>query len=706
MFIWVQVLRGVAAAMVVCHHYVASQAERGADVSRWLLEFGGAGVDIFFVISGFIMMITQSDAADKTAGASAAQRFLLRRLVRIAPLYWVLTALAFGLAALAGAEVHTPIGFDKLLMSMLFLPQGDPGLVMNAEGHRAYVIPMAWTLTYEWFFYLVFSLALTLGLKAFVRLQFIAACFAGCVLAGLVYQPAALLLQLVTSPLLCEFLLGCLVALLYSKGIRLNGAQVVLLALLSGAALVNLQHDSVFARTVTWGFAAFALVIAATLHEGSTKQPAILRPLAWLGDISYSLYLSHFFTLALFVRMQKHLPPLAEGFGVLAIAAYVLLSLLVAELCYRFVEDPARKLLSRPRSGLPAPAVTERAVQPQSGNRYRWVDLAKGIGILLVVYGHIARGIYSAGIEFSERWFKLADSIIYTFHMPLFFFLSGLFFHGSLKKRGAAEMAAWKADTILYPFIVWSLLQGSVELLFSRYTNDAVSVEEVVNLLEPRAQFWFLFALFMITLLAIPLYAALKQRFFLVVMLFSAAVFVFQQALPDFFHADYLYSWFVFFAFGVWFNESKDVFLAKARWLVWPFLALFVFSQWLFHGYFQLTYQDSGAGLLVLAFIAILFVVLLSHELARFPGNFLLQIGYSSMAIYLMHVLAGSGVRVLLQKVLQVENLYAHLALGCAFALLIPIGIVKLCRRWKLMFLIEAPQKISGQYWYQKKLGT
>lgn len=706
MFIWVQVLRGVAAAMVVCHHYIASQAERGAEASRWLLEFGGAGVDIFFVISGFIMTITQLDADGKFSAASSAKHFLARRLMRIAPLYWVLTTLAFVLATLAGAAVSTPIGFEKFLMSMLFLPHGDPGLVMNEEAHRAYVIPMAWTLTYEWFFYLVFSLALVLGLKLFVRLQFIAACFAACVLAGLVYQPAALLLQVVTSPMLFEFLLGGLAALLYSKGIRLNGAQAVLLALLSGAALVNLQHDSVFARTVAWGFAAFALVIAATLHEGSTKQPPFMRPLARLGDISYSLYLSHFFTLALLVRIQDRLPLLEDGFGVLAIAAYVLLSLLAAELCYRFVEDPARKRLSRPRGGLPAPAVTEGTVRTESGSRYRWVDLAKGIGILLVVYGHIARGIYSAGIEFSERWFKLVDSIIYTFHMPLFFFLSGLFFHGSLKKRGAAEMAAWKADTILYPFIVWSLLQGSVELLFSRYTNDVVAIEDVVNLLEPRAQFWFLFALFMITLLAIPVYAALKQRFFLGVVLFSAAVFLFQQALPDFFHADYLYSWFVFFAFGVWFNESKEVFLAKARWLVWPFLALFVFSQWLFHGYFRLTYEDSGAGLLLLAFIAILFVVLLSHELARFPGNFLLHIGYSSMAIYLMHVLAGSGVRVLLQKVLHVENLYAHLALGCAFAVLIPIGMVQLCRRWKLMFLVEAPEKISGKYWYQKKLGT
>ena len=338
--------------------------------------------------------------------------------------------------------------------------------------------------------------------------------------------------------------------------------------------------------------------------------------------------------------------------------------------------------------------------------RHAWVDYAKGIGILLVVYGHIARGVYSAGIEFDEQWFKLVDSVIYTFHMPLFFFLSGLFFHNSLKKRGGAEMVASKADTILYPYILWSLLQGFVELIFSRYTNDVVFFEDVVNLLEPRAQFWFLFALFMITVVAIPIYAALQRRLFLAVVLFSGAVFVFQQSLPEFFHSDYLYAWFVFFAFGVWFNEIKQTFLERANMLVLPFFFLFVFSQWLFHGYFQMTHEDMGAGMLVLAMIAILFVVLLSHALARYPNRYLLTIGYSSMAIYLMHVLAGSGVRVLLQKVLHIENLYAHLALGFSFAVLIPVGILKLCRRWSLMFLIEAPEKISGQYWYQKKLGT
>lgn len=331
--------------MVVCHHYLASQVERGADVGRWLLEFGGSGVDIFFVISGFIMMITQSDASGKKREYSA-KNFLLRRLMRIAPLYWVLTALAFSLASLAAAAVHTQIGGEKFLMSMLFLPYSEHAITMNSDAHTAYVIPMAWTLTFEWFFYLVFASALALGLHAYARLSFIAVVFTALVAAGLLVQPEAPILQVITSPLLFEFLLGCAVAVFYLKGLRFNPIIAVVLAITAVGVLINQLHGSIFERTAIWGLASFALVMAASLSAREVKQTLPVRPFARLGDISYSLYLSHFFTLALFVRLQDRLPVLNESFGIPAILAFAVLNLFVAEMCYRFIEDPARNFFA------------------------------------------------------------------------------------------------------------------------------------------------------------------------------------------------------------------------------------------------------------------------------------------------------------------------------------------------------------------------
>nr|MBF0682940.1 acyltransferase family protein [Pseudomonas sp.] len=160
--------------------------------------------------------------------------------------------------------------------------------------------------------------------------------------------------------------------------------------------------------------------------------------------------------------------------------------------------------------------------------RNAWVDYAKAIGIILVVYGHVARGVFNAGLPMDEELFVLVDSIIYSFHMPLFFFLSGLFFYDSLMKRGTGGLIVNKVDTIVYPFIVWSLLQGFFEAALSNYTNGQVTVTEVLSLLwEPRAQFWFLYALFMVFVLSAFVYAKADRRFFLPLLLVFAVLYLF-----------------------------------------------------------------------------------------------------------------------------------------------------------------------------------
>jgi exopolysaccharide production protein ExoZ len=354
MFVWVQVLRGVAASLVVLHHYFASQIERGAVVSRWVENLGGSGVDIFFVISGFIMMITTSNA-DKHP---AAGDFLKRRLVRVVPLYWVLTIIAFAMVLAAGSSVNTVVTPEKFFMSMLFLPYHEAAIDMGMLAHKAYVIPMAWTLTYEWYFYLVFALTLAIGLRPTGRLMFMTAWFAVTVGVGLLLQPSSLIAQVVIHPMVFEFLLGCLVAILYSKGYRIGGLPALILATVGMYMLSNIFHHTAYDRTLYWGLAAFALIAAATLYRGSQNDSAAIRPFTWVGDISYSLYLSHFFTLALFVRLQKRFEFLSDSFAPVTMVAFLLLVVLVAAGCYYGIEEPARKLFARRRRPLGAPLKT------------------------------------------------------------------------------------------------------------------------------------------------------------------------------------------------------------------------------------------------------------------------------------------------------------------------------------------------------------
>ena len=124
-------------------------------------------------------------------------------------------------------------------------------------------------------------------------------------------------------------------------------------------------------------------------------------------------------------------------------------------------------------------------------------DYAKGIGIVLVVYGHVARGVFNAGLPIDAGFFARVDTLIYSFHMPLFFFLSGLFFLHSLHKRGYFALMRGKVDAILFPYVLWSLLQGGIEYGLSSYTNGQVGLDEIFALFWlPRAQFWYLYTLF------------------------------------------------------------------------------------------------------------------------------------------------------------------------------------------------------------------
>lgn len=110
-----------------------------------------------------------------------------------------------------------------------------------------------------------------------------------------------------------------------------------------------------------------------------------------------------------------------------------------------------------------------------------------------------------------------------------------------------------KIDTIVYPYVIWSLLQGMVEVLLSRYTNNPSSLGDILSLFtHPRAQFWFLYALFMVFVLATLLYSKETYRYLLpVLIVISAGLYVYQDSLTKAFHFDYITRFLIFFLLGV-----------------------------------------------------------------------------------------------------------------------------------------------------------
>ncbi|HHS9855093.1 TPA: acyltransferase family protein [Klebsiella quasipneumoniae subsp. quasipneumoniae] len=324
----------------------------------------------------------------------------------------------------------------------------------------------------------------------------------------------------------------------------------------------------------------------------------------------------------------------------------------------------------------------------QNAARNEWVDYAKGFGIVLVVYGHISRGLYNSGILSDTKWFHFIDSLIYSFHMPLFFFLSGLFLMKSFLVRGLRIFIFNKVDTILFPYVIWSIIQGLTEFFLSKYTNGNVSLSDVFGLLlHPRAQFWFLYSLFL-NFILISLILSLKETLkinitFVIVFsfLFSIFIYLFFSNIPDTNPLNYIVHNSVFILSGVVFSFYRlDIKIQKNTVLFMTiFIVFFIFqSICIFENEMgfkfnslALIFSLIGTGVITASCIS------LSKLKTVFIKNVLSFLGRYSMPIYLMHVLVGSGVRIFMSKIFGVYNVGIHLFLGIILGILLPVLFFK-----------------------------
>lgn len=335
--------------------------------------------------------------------------------------------------------------------------------------------------------------------------------------------------------------------------------------------------------------------------------------------------------------------------------------------------------------------------------RTLWVDYTKAIGIMLVVYGHVSRGLSKAQIPMNESLFKLIDSVIYSFHMPLFFFLSGLFFVGSLRKRGIKGLVANKLDSIFYVYIIWSVLQGGLSLIFNQFANHSITPQDVISVFwEPTAQFWFLYSLFFVTLIATLIYAKLDQKYALAIFILASFIIIFNIQSYGITLLIFVLPYLCFFMFGIYFNQIEHFLSANKYKLLLPLTFSFIGIQWFILSKFSLV-PDQWLSTIKLAvtLISILFTVNVcmcladSQCLAEKPAKLLGLIGTSSMVIYLTHVITGSGTRIVLQHFLGISNFYVHLIFGCLMGLFGSILLVNVLSKMGFSFLFAIPDSIS-----------
>lgn len=345
----VQYLRGIAALMVVWHHAL-SQIAGTTDFIR-LPDFGPAGVDIFFVISGFIMVAT-------TAGKPiSGLRFSTLRIVRVVPLYWLAT---LGMIAIAIAipSAFKTLKFDEvsILKSLAFVPYDS----LASPGQTWPVLIPGWTLNFEMFFYALFAISLTLPKW---RLQAMLGALAALVLAGAVLGRPGPLSFVYTSPMLLEFGAGMWIAHEWLQGKRDRGLVVSLGMVAAGFGLLTQMNSRP------------CLIVGATLIVLGALNPRLCemrsRPLLELGNASYSIYLTHLFTLGILRVVWMRFIPGISAAGAAAFMALALVGSSIAGwVCYRFIERPMTDWLhARIRRIYPAAAqVSDCGASPRAGH--------------------------------------------------------------------------------------------------------------------------------------------------------------------------------------------------------------------------------------------------------------------------------------------------------------------------------------------------
>lgn len=326
----VQALRGMAALMVVLFHLVKMVHDK-LDGPHVRFDAGSAGVDIFFAISGFVMIIT---TAHGWGTPDLWRKFLRRRLLRIAPLYWLLTAtmlaLLLAMPQLAQRSVLLPW---HSMASFLFIP------AWNAD-HEAYpLIVVGWTLSFEMLFYLIFTLVLALRLHPAKWCSLVLFTLAGLSLFRTDDWGAAATLF---SPLLLEFVFSMWIGMATVRGWQLSErvAMVlapVMLALIFATNLLPAEISFTY-RVVFWGIPG-AVLLASVVALEQRLRPYVMGLPSLLGDASYAIYLSHGFVLTLAGFILVRLPVDHELTLALGYAGTFALAIVVGVAIHRLLEQ-------------------------------------------------------------------------------------------------------------------------------------------------------------------------------------------------------------------------------------------------------------------------------------------------------------------------------------------------------------------------------
>lgn len=326
--------------------------------------------------------------------------------------------------------------------------------------------------------------------------------------------------------------------------------------------------------------------------------------------------------------------------------------------------------------------------------RIEWIDYAKGIGIFLVVLGHVLRGLAdSVGLGY-EQELQAIDQWIYAFHMPLFFLLSGLLADRSVPKSPRSFLID-RFQKILYPYFIWSAIAGALRIISGQ--NEGTTLTQFLagfwtTIYHPIDIFWFLFALFLISTI---FYGLRKIKMPLRLILLGAMVLyglsVVSPLQISWEPWQRVQTYALYFVLGA---VARPLLVTK-RPLKTSNLGLGIMvsiAVLTLCVYLQLLVTPVPNP--VLALIGVYGCVLLAKGLDQKQWMPIVQRwGSSSLPIYVSHTIATATTRIVLQKGLQITHLYVHVVLGVVAGLWLPILLLQGIERIGFPYLFTLTRK-------------
>ena len=341
-----------------------------------------------------------------------------------------------------------------------------------------------------------------------------------------------------------------------------------------------------------------------------------------------------------------------------------------------------------------------------------WIDSDKGISILLVGFGHCLATLQNKGLAMDDYPAITYISVfLYGFRMPLFFIISGIFISGGLQKKGIKGYCAYRADTILYPLMVWGFIEITLSLITARFTNNGTTPISYLNLIIDARQtghFWYLNALFFIGVLYAVTRAWLNitplKQVIVGLLLYAVASYIHLNDINAGSLTD-IFGYYIFFAIGD--LISSNVLSAKFEKhfssfkIFVPLLAVFLFSQYYFAQYNMnggpdgINYVEHKMPLFFLfeALIGCAISINFSFLLQRYNKlNFLRVIGYHSLYIYCMQIIVMTVSRIVLVNILHFTYVPVLVLAIWAAGIVIPMLLYNVFMHFKMWWLFTFRQ--------------